>query len=177
MVLMIEDLPDRLHAFADNTAHARAAAEQHPILFGYLVREIIASGGPKGEKAIQEAVRFYGARRGKRMADKAVKSGFQNDLLGCLLFTELDVSEVGNVVKIERRKPCLEVGCRNAFGTRYGRGKDCWSSENFTVATSIKPSSKDSIRAFVSRPVTAFQPGPPSAGSFIRTGNLGCRLF
>jgi hypothetical protein len=89
--------------------------DQHPLIFGYVVNETIALCGAEGKKAVEEAVRLYGARRGRRMAEKAKQNGYNNDLLGYLLFGEFDVSEVGNVYAITCQEPCLEVHMTQCF--------------------------------------------------------------
>lgn len=89
--------------------------DQHPLLFGYVVGETISLCGAEGKKAVEEAVCLYGARRGSRMAEKAKNNGYNNDLLGYLLFGEFNVSDVGNVYAITRQEPYLEVHMTKCF--------------------------------------------------------------
>ncbi len=89
--------------------------DQHPVIFGYLVDETVALCGEEGAKAVREAVRMYGARRGRRMAEKAKQNGYVNNLLGYLLFGEFDLSEVGNVYTMKRTEPFLEVHMTECF--------------------------------------------------------------
>ena len=91
------------------------AQDQHPLIFGYVVAETLPLCGVRGAKAVEKAVRRYGARRGRRMAQKARQNGYDNDILGYLLFGEFDLSEVGNAYAIAGRDPDLEVHMTQCF--------------------------------------------------------------
>jgi hypothetical protein len=89
--------------------------DQHPLLFTDIVKEVVDQFGEKGKEVIAEAVQFYGKRRGRRMAEKGREQGYDNDLACYLLFGEFDVTEVGNKLKIVRKKPYLEVHMTACF--------------------------------------------------------------
>jgi len=89
--------------------------DQHPLIFGYVVDETISLCGAEGKKAVEEAVRLYGARRGTRMAEQAKQNGYNNDLLGYLLFGEFDLLDIGNVYAIVQQEPCLEIHMTECF--------------------------------------------------------------
>jgi hypothetical protein len=79
------------------------------LLLGYLIRDIADRFGKAGEEVIVEAIRAYGENRGKRMARTALENGCRNDLLGYLLFIEVDPVDTGNKFRIESRRPYFRV--------------------------------------------------------------------
>jgi len=87
--------------------------DQHPLLFGLIARSIVRDCGGEGEKALSAAMKHYGYRRGRRMADKAKQHGYATGLDSYLLFGEFDVWKVGNVSKITQKKPYTEVQMSN----------------------------------------------------------------
>ncbi len=79
------------------------------LLLGYLIREILDRSGKEGEEVVLEAVQAYGEGRGKRMARTALENGCRNDLLGYLLYIEVDPDDTGNKFRIESRRPYFRV--------------------------------------------------------------------
>lgn len=79
------------------------------LLLGYLIRDIFARFGKEGEEVILEAIQTYGEGRGKRMARTALENGCRNELLGYLLYIEVDSDDTGNEFRIESRRPYFRV--------------------------------------------------------------------
>ena len=102
----------------------------HALLFAYLAREACLRFAAEGEAAVLEGVRRYGEGRGRRTAETACSHGYENDLVGLMLFGELDFAATGNVSHIEQETPyavmvASRCGWRNAWQAEgvleYGR--------------------------------------------------------
>ncbi|MBW1896859.1 MAG: hypothetical protein JRI47_07355, partial [Deltaproteobacteria bacterium] len=71
------------------------------LLLAYLIRDVPDCFGKEGEEVITEAIQTYGEGRGKRMARTALKDGCRNDLVGYLLYGEVDPDDTGNKFRIQ----------------------------------------------------------------------------
>jgi hypothetical protein len=61
-------------------------------IFATLAKEVIERFGDEGREAVLAAVRKFGEERGRRMAERAVSEGRENDFAGYLIFSDLDTS-------------------------------------------------------------------------------------
>ena len=84
-------------------------------LLAFLIRAMLNRIDKDEGNVISEAVQTYGQRRGKRMSKAAYEDGFSNNLMGYLLYGEIDFSETGNEFKIEKRKPYFKVIAKKCF--------------------------------------------------------------
>jgi len=86
--------------------------EHHATLFAWIAREAVERFGDDGQRAILEGVRAYGEQRGRRMALRAQADGRPNDLVGYLVYGELNFEEAENEFITVQKKPYLKVESR-----------------------------------------------------------------
>ena len=83
--------------------------EHHAMLFAWIAREAVERFGEAGEEAVLQGVRAYGEQRGRRMALRAGADGHPNDLVGYLIYGELNFGEAENEFVIVQKRPYLRV--------------------------------------------------------------------
>jgi len=88
---------------------ADSNVEHHAVLFALIAHAAQEHAGSRGEEAVLEGVRRYGRQRGARMADHARSEGQSEDMMGYLLYGELDFGTTRNRFKPVRKTPYLEV--------------------------------------------------------------------
>ncbi len=86
--------------------------EHHAMLFAWIAGEAVERFGQRGEDAILQGVRTYGEQRGRRMALRAQADGHTNDMVGYLIYGELDFGEAENEFVIVQKRPHLTVEAR-----------------------------------------------------------------
>lgn len=84
---------------------ASMTVADHALTFARMAREACMRYGAAGEAAVLKGVRRYGEQRGRRMAAVARAHGYANDLVGFLLFGELDFATTGNVTSFVQETP------------------------------------------------------------------------
>ena len=83
--------------------------EHHAMLFAWIAREAVGRFGAGGEGAILNGVRTYGEQRGRRMRLRAQADGHPNNLIGYLLYGELNFADAENAFAFVHRRPYLKV--------------------------------------------------------------------
>ena len=83
--------------------------EHHAMLFAWVAQEAVGRFGDDGKRVILEGVRVYGEQRGRRMRLRARADGHPNDLVGYLLYGELNFGEAENEFVRVQEEPYLKV--------------------------------------------------------------------
>lgn len=105
-------------------------ATHHALLFAWAAREIIHFAGQQGEGVVRQAVRHYGAQRGRRMALRALAHGAPLDMFHYMAYGEWKVGAgemASEMVDTEPAARTVVQGCpwHTAWAERdlmdYGR--------------------------------------------------------